>query len=103
MLKLYQPGFHYKKVGLCFDELVPKSHQQLDFLNFPTQESLHQRNHLMNVIDNINKKFGRNTLKLATEGFTKSCAMKASMRSSHYTTQWAELPVIKTQQCVYIN
>jgi len=95
--KIYKPTFHYKKVGVCFNNLTSKSHQQLDLLHQPTEEVLHKKDCLMSVFDHINQKFGRHTMKLAAEGFDESCAMRSAMRSPLYTTQWLDLLVIKNR------
>lgn len=95
--KIYKTGFHYKKVGVCFDNLTNKNYQQLDLLNQPTEEDLHKKDCLMGVFDRINQKFGRHTMKLAAEGFEESCAMRSTMKSPHYTTQWSDLLTIKNR------
>jgi DNA polymerase V len=93
--KIYKAGFHYKKVGVCFDKLTISNDQQLDFFHQPTEEALHKKDCLMAIFDRINQKFGRDTLKLAAEGFDASCAMRSAMKSPHYTTQWSDLLIIK--------
>lgn len=97
LFKIYKKGFHYKKVGVYFEDLTSQGHRQLDLFNQPTDESLHKKDDLMNVLDGINHKFGRHTIKLAAEGFSKPWAMRADMQSPHYTTQWSDLPVVKNR------
>ena len=93
--KIYKPGFSYKKIGICFDELVRKNHQQLDLFNQPTDESLRKKDQLMTAFDSINQKFGRKTIKLAAEGFNQPALMLQQRLSPRYTTQWSDLPIIK--------
>ncbi len=96
--KIYKSGFHYKKVGVCFEELVGKNHQQLDLFNQPTAESLHKKDQLMSLFDEINQKFGRHTIKLAAAGVVeRSWEMCSDMLSPRYTTQWSDLPIIKNK------
>lgn len=98
LMTLYQPNFAYKKVGICFEALIHNNHQQFDFFNQPTDESLQKKNQLMTVFDGINHKFGRHTIKLAAEGcHNQPWIMRTDMRSPRYTTQWLELPVIKNR------
>ncbi len=97
LFKIYKTGFHYKKVGVYFEGLTSQGQRQLDLFNQPTDESLHKKDSLMNVLDGINHKFGRHTIKLAAEGFSKPWAMRADMQSPHYTTQWSDLPVVKNR------
>jgi DNA polymerase V len=49
---------------------------------------------LMNLVDDINAKFGRNTLRFAAEGLAQKWHMKQFRRSKHFTTNWKELRVI---------
>lgn len=93
--KIYRPGMHYKKAGVCIDVLVSKAHRQLDLLNQPTEEDTDKTNGLMRIVDRINKKFGSDTLKLASEGYTQAYAMRSNLCSPQYTTQWSDLLWVK--------
>ncbi len=93
--KLYKSGFHYKKVGVCLEDLTQSHDQQLDLFHQSTEATLQKTADLMNALDGINRKFGRHTIKLAAEGFIKPWAMRADMQSPHYTTRWSDLPTIK--------
>ena len=97
LTKIYKSGFHYKKVGVYFEDLVSHDYRQLDLFDQPTDIDLHKKDELMNVFDGINQKFGRHTIKLAAEGFSKPWGMRASMQSPHYTTKWSDLPVINNR------
>lgn len=96
LFKIYKTGFQYKKVGVYFEELISQKYQQLDLFNQPTESLLHKKDDLMNLLDGINQKFGRHTIKLAAEGFVKPWAMRADMQSPHYTTQWSDLPTVRS-------
>lgn len=97
LFKIFKAGFHYKKVGVYFENVIGKHEQQLDLFNQLSPEQLHKKDDLMSVLDGINQKFGRHTIKLAAEGFSKPWAMRADMQSPHYTTQWSHLPIIKNR------
>jgi DNA polymerase V len=49
----------------------------------------------MKVMDEINRNWGRGTLRTASSGINKRWAMRSENRSPRYTTQWAELPVAR--------
>ncbi len=93
--KLFQTGYQYKKVGVCLEQLIPKNTRQLDLFNQPTDAALSKKDQLMNVFDSINRKYGRQTIRLAAEGYSKPWAMRAELKSPAYTTRWQELPVVK--------
>lgn len=46
---------------------------------------------LMRVLDSINKRMGKKSIKLASEGFKRPWKMKQENKSPCYTTKWDEL------------
>jgi DNA polymerase V len=46
---------------------------------------------IMAVLDEINQRYGRQTLKLASEGFKAPWKMQQNYKSPSYTTNWHEL------------
>ena len=49
---------------------------------------------LMGVLDGINNKMGKESIKLASEGFKRPWKMKQGNKSQSYTTHWDELLTI---------
>jgi len=70
-------------------ELVSVNQVQPDFFAKNFSES---KENLMGVLDAVNNKMGRGTMKLASEGFKKPWRMKQSNKSPNYTTQWNDIP-----------
>lgn len=93
--KIFRSGFHYQKVGIHLGDLIAKNFIQMDLFNQPTEDQRVHTEQLMSVLDAVNKKYGRHTLRLAAEGHVKPWAMRAQLRSPCYTTQWSELPVVR--------
>ncbi|WP_298622710.1 Y-family DNA polymerase [uncultured Legionella sp.] len=91
--KIYKTGLHYKKVGVWLGELSSKDHHQLDIFHQPDQRS-EKAEQVMTILDAINLKYGRHSIKLAAEGYTKVWAMKSDLKSPAYTTKWTDLPVV---------
>jgi DNA polymerase V len=85
--RLYKPGYAYKKAGVMLMELTDASTQQGSL--FSTQR---ENPELMLTLDNINQKWGRGTLKLASEGIQQPWKMRRERMSPAYTTNWNELP-----------
>jgi DNA polymerase V len=48
----------------------------------------------MATLDSINKKMGKDSLKLASEGFNKPWKMKQGNKSQCYTTNWSDILTI---------
>lgn len=93
--KIYKPNLQYKKVGVCFDQLCDKTHQQLSLLEPHTRESNAKKEQLLQVFDLINYKFGSQTIKLASEGYQQPWAAQTQLRSPRHTTEWGELRQLK--------
>lgn len=89
--QLFEPGIHYKKVGVMIAELINKSHLQMDFFHQHSDEEIEKKDRLMSVFDTVNARYGSNTIKLAAEGFNHHWSMRSEMRSPCYTTQWSDL------------
>ena len=71
-------------------EIVPSDGSQADlFLNPISGRS----GRFMAVRDEVNHKMGRQTLKVASEGYCQPWKMKQGNKSPVYTTQWAGIPV----------
>lgn len=91
---IYQPGYEYKKAGFALMELCRDQGYQGDLL---MTQSLPENSAMMNVLDAINRKYGRNTLRSGSVGFTKQDWHMNQQSLSHcYTTNWAEIFTVKS-------
>ena len=93
--KLFKSGIHYKKVGVMLSDLSDKYSRQLDLFSEKTEVQLQRIEAKMQLIEAINGKFGRSTLRIAAEGMAKPWEMLRTMKSPNYTTRWDELPLVK--------
>jgi len=93
--RIFKAGYHYKKAGVCLEDLIPKDPRQLDMFHQPSDEDLERTEQLMSVFDTINQRFGRSTIRLAAEGYSKPWAMRAQLKSPAYTTRWSDLPTVR--------
>ena len=90
--QIYRPHFNYAKAGVMLSELVPAQGVQTDLFS-PMQSTL-KSDALMTTIDQINRKMGKDAIKLASEGFRKPWKMKQENKSPSYTTSWEAMPVV---------
>ena len=84
--RLYKRGYNYAKAGVSLGEIIPKTSVQVDM--FASGQSTNRSASLMSTIDRINSKMGRESIKLASEGFARPWKMKQGNKSSNYTTSW---------------
>lgn len=93
--RLFRDGVSYKKVGVMLEDLVDQSQQQLDLFDQPDAQTTQKAGQLMNVCDAINRRYGRQAIKLAAEGNSRPWQSRSGMRSPCYTTCWADLPLVR--------
>lgn len=87
--RIYRQGYSYQKAGVALVDLAPRQYRQTSL--FGTYLTDTRSGNLMRIIDQINARMGRGTLKLASEGFRQSWKMKQGNKSPSYTTNWEEL------------
>jgi DNA polymerase V len=92
--QIYRGGYYaYQKAGVTLMDLSPATMGQASLFGDCERQGRSER--LMRLLDSINQKQGRGTLRLSAEGFEKSWRMRRVNLSPAYTTDWSELPVVK--------
>lgn len=89
--RIYRSGFCYKKCGVMLVELSGKTERQVTL--FDDDRVREKSARTMQVMDRINKVWGRGTIRSAAISIEQPWKMRADMRSPRYTTRWDELPV----------
>ncbi len=87
--KIYINGYQYKKAGVMVSGLVNQNDVQTSL--FGEKNSSLKKDKIMEVIDKINKQYGKNSIKLGVEGFDNNWKGKAEITSNRYTTEWKEI------------
>jgi len=90
--QIYRPNYNYAKAGVMLSELVPAQGVQTDL--FSQMQSTLKSDALMATIDQINRKMGKDAIKLASEGNRQPWKMKQENKSPSYTTSWEGVPVV---------
>ncbi len=99
--QLFEPGRKYKKAAVMFTGIVPNSEVQMDL--FEPALFTQRQFQLMECMDRINSKFGRNHAAFAATGLHKKgdhrnkWLMNQNYLSKRYTTRWDELLVAKAK------
>ena len=91
--QIYKPNFNYAKAGVMLSELVPAQGVQTDL--FSQVQATPKSAALMSTMDSINKKMGKESIKLASEGFKRPWKMRQQNKSPSYTTIWEDLAKVK--------
>lgn len=86
--QIYKPNYHYAKAGVMLGEIVPEEGVQADL--FSQLQTSPKSSALMSAMDSINRKMGKESIKLASEGFKRPWKMKQGNKSPSYTTKWED-------------
>jgi len=86
---IYRPHFAYKKAGVLLGDFVDENSEQIDYLT-PGNENP-KKTKLMQTIDRINRRYGKNAVQFAAEGLDPSWRSNRANASPKFTTSWNEL------------
>lgn len=93
--RIYRPGYGYHKAGVMLLDLRPAANCQFALFDSQGGAGDARSGKLMAVLDTINQRYGRQTLRLAAEGVACSWQMRRGNLSPGYTTSWEGLPVAR--------
>lgn len=88
---IYRPNFSYKKAGVMLMDFCQENAIQGNL--FDRVDRVKQKS-LMNVLDNVNDRYGRNTLKFAVMGDGQAWKIKQERLSPCYTTRMSDFPKV---------
>ena len=83
--------FGFTKAGVMLDDLLPIEDRPRTLFDVPRPK----QNAAMLALDQINDRFGKKTMVLASEGMKRTWQLRADHRSPRYTTRLSDLPVVR--------
>lgn len=86
--QIFREGFQFLKVEVTATGLVRESEVQLNMFDQGQKSHL---NKASEVLDKLNRHYGKGTVRIAGEGYTKSWGMKRQFLSRPYTTNWKDI------------
>ncbi len=93
--KIYRPGFTYKKAGVILIGISDaRVSQGALFIEHGAGE---KSDRLMEALDRLNQRYGRNTVVIASAGTSRSWGMRRECMSPCYTTSWSDVPVAQAR------
>ena len=97
--RIYRPGYLFIKAGVMLLDLHSTRIRQAELDLEPLDALETPRERLMGVIDGLNHRYGRGTVKLAASGIEPPgqrarWAMRQERRSPAYTTCWEDMLVV---------
>jgi DNA polymerase V len=93
---IFRPGFDYAKAGVMLLDLQADTVSQGELDLAGDEAPDHSK--LMTTLDNLNQRFGKGTVLMASAGLAgerRAWAMKQERRTPAYTTCWKDLAVVR--------
>jgi len=84
--RIYRENYQYKKAGIMLLDLSQDQIQQPDLFH-----EVKQNPKLMRVMDAMNAKYGKSTVRFGAEGFKRDWTMRSERKSPAYTTRWQDI------------
>ncbi|UOK43404.1 MULTISPECIES: Y-family DNA polymerase [Flavobacterium] len=88
---IFKEGYHYKKAGVIVMGLTPNNETQLSLFN--TSNPKHQP--IMSVVDKLNRSYGTNKIKFASQSLGRQWKMRQEKLSPRFTTNIKEIITVK--------
>lgn len=94
--RIYRPEFTYHKAGVMLSQLLPSFASQGMLFSGPRYPA-HQSECVMGVLDAVNRKWGRGTLRVSVDGTgdRNGWRMRRENLSPAYTTRWEDVAVVR--------
>jgi DNA polymerase V len=96
---IYKPGYKYAKAGVMLLDLQPNTRHQFTLDLEDDAQYKEARARLMKTLDEVNERYGRGTLKLASAGTQtqhRAWQMLQERKTPGYTTDWNDLKIIRS-------
>lgn len=85
---IFKFGYNYQKVGIMLTDLVGADYRQVGvFTEGPAERLIN----LSAVMDKVNKRYGHDKLRLASQHYNPEWPMKPKYLSKRYTTRWEDI------------
>ncbi len=91
--RVFRSGYAYKKAGVMLLGLS-STQGNVQASIFDDASATEKSTKTMRVLDALNHRFGRGTLRTAAMGTQQRWTMRSENRSPRYTTSWDELPIV---------
>ena len=98
--RIYQAGYSYQRAGVILPDLQPAGMLQHILFDGDDGKAKDEgkpapSDALMQALDGINRRYGKSSIRYASEMAGNRWHMRQQFKSPSYTTQWAELLVIE--------
>ncbi len=89
---IFREGFQYKKAGVIVSGIVPENAVQNCLFDHVDRK---KHSLLLTKVDEINERYGRDTVKLAVLGYKRRWKLRQEQLSPFYTTNWDDIITVR--------
>lgn len=89
---IFMEGYNYKKAGVIVSGIVPENAVQNCLFDEVDRE---KHSSVLNSVDKINERYGRDTVKLAVLGYRRKWKLRQEQLSPFYTTSWNDIITVR--------
>lgn len=90
--KIFKAGYNYNKCGCIANDLIPENQIQYSMYDNVDRD---RDKLLMNTLDSVNGRFGKDSVRLAVQGYEKKWKLRQEKLSPCYTTRIEDILKIK--------
>lgn len=95
LMTVYESRQVYHRAGVWLHDFVSDKMVQTDLFGGVDLQQKSRSQARMRALDSLNHRYGRHTLYFAAEDLARQWQSRQLLRSPHYTSDWAELPVVR--------
>lgn len=89
---IYKKGYLYKKAGIIVSDLIPENNIQTNLFDDINRD---KQKKVMQVIDILNNKMGKDKIRIAQQGFSRKWKLRQEKLSPSYTTKFEDIMIVK--------
>lgn len=93
--EIYDGRVLYHRAGVTLRDFVPDYRLQTDLLGEVDLSSHQKSKARLQAVDSLNHRYGKKTIRYASEKLGVAWRPRYNLRSPRYTTQWEELPTVR--------
>tara|TARA_Y100000589_G_scaffold106201_1_gene100809 strand:- start:4456 stop:5706 length:1251 start_codon:yes stop_codon:yes gene_type:complete len=90
--RIYRYGYAYKKAGVIVQDTIPQDKVQMSLFDKIDRKKSRE---LMYSLDKINMLMGRDTIRIASQGFERRWKIRQEKLSPCYTTRFSDILTVK--------
>ena len=89
---IYRKGFLYKKAGVIVSDIIPENNLQTSLFDEVNRE---KQKKIMQAMDKLNSSMGKNTVRIAQQGYSRKWKLRQEKLSPSYTTNINDILIVK--------